>query len=613
MELVYLWISKYKNIENQGFNLNSKWQVEYNDQTKELKVEKRNPQPIANFFGEHISNVTAIVGENGAGKSTLLELLIWFTSFGIDNTMHRLFNEYKDIAFVFIKNIDKYNIIYSNIFDLKIITSHLYKVDIRILNILNNDTESSVYYAPFTDGYYKSFLLEEDLSRDKFNDTSATKVLYNCLEKNLNQKFITENLTKQIEFSKQIYNTENLPKIFLIPQYLSVFENIYLIDALIYQIEKNYTNNNKALLSSLGQYDNDKYFPTIINILRKINSQYNDNNIKKITKNIFLKCIYDFFMSVQMEISDREKLLSIIDSDNENKDIDILINKIYKYLSKNTSKWHKEYIDKIDKMRSFIYELSLLITITDNYLVLDVSKIDLDILTNIILEEKISKLFSDTTRVLDFDWIVKLNTPNEPLNLSTGEYFLFTMLSNIFYKFKSPNFYFIDEGDLGLHPNWQAQYLNILFDVINSLNTSKIHIIFTTHSPFVLSDLPRENVVFLEKDKSGKCQVVKNPMERPQTFASNIHTLFAEGFFMREGTIGHFAKSKIEKVLTYLSKDFDTISPEEMQEIRRIIDLIGEPIIKNKLLRMIEDRNTLTVDERINDLQAQIDELKKRK
>ena len=100
MELVYLWISKYKNIENQGFNLNSKWQVEYNDQTKELKVEKRNPQPIANFFGEHISNVTAIVGENGAGKSSLMDLLVVFTSLNAE--ISAIFLKQKEINSLFI-------------------------------------------------------------------------------------------------------------------------------------------------------------------------------------------------------------------------------------------------------------------------------------------------------------------------------------------------------------------------------------------------------------------------------------------------------------------------------------------------------------------------------
>jgi predicted ATPase len=224
-------------------------------------------------------------------------------------------------------------------------------------------------------------------------------------------------------------------------------------------------------------------------------------------------------------------------------------------------------------------------------------------------------------KIVDFSWATneKINI-NAPLYLlSTGEYSILSMLSRLYaaaQEKKTTYIYIIDEGEVSLHPNWQTKYLNILINTINEYSTNKIHLILATHSPFVLSDLPRENVVFLQKDTAGKCQVVKNPMERPQTFASNIHTLFAEGFFMREGTIGHFAKSKIEKVLTYLSKDPKEMNDKgksEYEEITKIINLIGEPLIKNKLLRMIQDRNTLTVDERINNLQAQIDELKKQK
>ena len=76
MEIVYLWVSEYKNIKNQGFNLSSKYHVTYDINNNKLDIQERNPQPIPNFFGENISNITAIVGENGAGKSTLMELLV---------------------------------------------------------------------------------------------------------------------------------------------------------------------------------------------------------------------------------------------------------------------------------------------------------------------------------------------------------------------------------------------------------------------------------------------------------------------------------------------------------------------------------------------------------
>ena len=76
MELVYLWVDKYKNIEKQGFNFSPRFTCEYDEDTKKLgKVvdkEKTGEFYPKNFFGENI-NVTAIVGENGSGKSRILE------------------------------------------------------------------------------------------------------------------------------------------------------------------------------------------------------------------------------------------------------------------------------------------------------------------------------------------------------------------------------------------------------------------------------------------------------------------------------------------------------------------------------------------------------------
>lgn len=73
MELVYLWVEDYKNIQKQGFNFSPRFRCKYDEASKELTIDE-NKDCLENFFGENI-NVTAIVGENGSGKSSLLEKL----------------------------------------------------------------------------------------------------------------------------------------------------------------------------------------------------------------------------------------------------------------------------------------------------------------------------------------------------------------------------------------------------------------------------------------------------------------------------------------------------------------------------------------------------------
>ena len=73
MELVYLWVEKYKNIENQGFNFSPRFNCHYDEDKNELTIDE-NDDYIENFFGDNI-NITAIVGKNGSGKSSLLKAI----------------------------------------------------------------------------------------------------------------------------------------------------------------------------------------------------------------------------------------------------------------------------------------------------------------------------------------------------------------------------------------------------------------------------------------------------------------------------------------------------------------------------------------------------------
>lgn len=111
----------------------------------------------------------------------------------------------------------------------------------------------------------------------------------------------------------------------------------------------------------------------------------------------------------------------------------------------------------------------------------------------------------------------------------------------------------LDEPDLTIHPIWQRNYLNDLIHFSKKIG-KKIHFIITSHSPFLISDLPKENVIFLEKykkdedknQKEGNCKIATPDIN--QTFGANIHTLLSNGFFMSDGLMGKFAKNKINEI-----------------------------------------------------------------
>ena len=145
----------------------------------------------------------------------------------------------------------------------------------------------------------------------------------------------------------------------------------------------------------------------------------------------------------------------------------------------------------------------------------------------------------------------------------------------------------------------------------------KHHIILVSHSPFLVSDLPRENIIFLDKDAEGNC-VVKAPQDMERTFGANIHSLYRSSFFM-DGVMGKFAEEKIDGVIKDLNGRFDAIEEERKEtrkkEMEYIIGQIGEPIIRNELRKMYNEKFHLfgSLDERIAKLEGELAELKSMK
>ncbi|PNV82564.1 MAG: hypothetical protein C0627_09210 [Sulfurimonas sp.] len=193
-------------------------------------------------------------------------------------------------------------------------------------------------------------------------------------------------------------------------------------------------------------------------------------------------------------------------------------------------------------------------------------------------------------------------------NLSTGEKTFFRLQISLLYQISNlkDTLYntiniFLDEIELTLHPLWQKKILQELIFSISKINTKKINLFFITHSPFILSDVPKENVIFLEKGK----QVYPNI----ETFGANIHTLLSHGFFMKDGLMGEFAKGKIEDVINYLNDKESTIKDND--EAQKLLNIIGEPIIKNQLQRMLDSKRLSKVDE-IDKIKSDMKSLAKR-
>ncbi|MCT7610126.1 ATP-binding protein [Aliarcobacter butzleri] len=191
-------------------------------------------------------------------------------------------------------------------------------------------------------------------------------------------------------------------------------------------------------------------------------------------------------------------------------------------------------------------------------------------------------------------------------DLSDGEKTIFTDLLIIYDELSQDNdkkFIVLDEPNNSFHPLWQQKYIKELVSIISKFDR-KVHIIITSHSPFILSDLPKENIIFLEKGK----QVY--PFEDgKQTFGANIHTLLSHGFFMKDGLMGEFAKDKIDTAIKYLNQKI--LTEDELNYCENIISIIGEPIIKRELQRKLDSKGLSKID-KIEEIEEQMKLLQNR-
>jgi len=110
--------------------------------------------------------------------------------------------------------------------------------------------------------------------------------------------------------------------------------------------------------------------------------------------------------------------------------------------------------------------------------------------------------------------------------------------------------FFLDEIEITVEPSFQRKMVKLVVDFINDFfKDNPCHIIFASHSPILLSDIPDSNVVFLEKDKDTGCTHVVDHKETGKTFGANIYSLYKNSFFMKEGLMGEFAENKINNII----------------------------------------------------------------
>ena len=108
----------------------------------------------------------------------------------------------------------------------------------------------------------------------------------------------------------------------------------------------------------------------------------------------------------------------------------------------------------------------------------------------------------------------------------------------------------LEEIELYFHPDLQRNFVKYLLDGIQQVDLSNIeaiNICIVTHSPFILSDIPTNNILLLDKNaNSNDCSNIL------KTFGANIHDMLKSSFFLDEGSIGGYVQWLINRIAVVL-------------------------------------------------------------
>jgi predicted ATPase len=201
-------------------------------------------------------------------------------------------------------------------------------------------------------------------------------------------------------------------------------------------------------------------------------------------------------------------------------------------------------------------------------------------------------------------------------DLSSGELQMLNSISTYLYHLRNLNYHvgnadlieysyvnlILEEVELYFHPEYQRQYVYRMLKQIEQMrldNIKAINIILVTHSPFILTDVPKNNVLFLQKGEPVHVM-------QENTFGANIHALLQNGFFLDGTPMGEFAKDKINMMFERLH--YGEYNEELFEEIK----LVSEPLLKTQLYQLYSLNKLVHQNPQYDELMERIKKLEDR-
>ncbi|EPC4021307.1 AAA family ATPase [Enterobacter kobei] len=577
MELIYSYLhSCWGESFTLGLNFSQKLHCEYDFAAKKIVIQAKKETRISDFFGSNISNVTAIVGRNGVGKSTILHLLglkkrdlsdiyrtdeaVWFCLYHIEGKYYavegissgELFDDCilqrrkgyfayilveRDGQLSYESHLQDYSSDFENtaiiLFNPRTKVRERYELEYNNYGFkrgyINNSTRATFEFLTFQTGF-PEFQNRTWYYELKINNTFR------------NNKIASEKSLRLFQH-KSFYTEEEFPLPFTnYPEKLNGNKEHFILHLMemlinehfIYAVEP---GRSEFLDEQVDQHLVERYLGEIGELF--------DGDLKNFSQ------VRNYLSKILLRFIDVTK--DLIGTD---EDINwITVVKVLESLPKEWFKNSEGYIH-------------LVIPCTP-----EASRYDV-----VSMLDELAKTY-----------IVSPVRSTAPL-MSSGQKALVEKISSIRYAISnhlSDNrvksiILLLDEYEEHLHPEWSRRFFDYLLTMLNQFNKSvTIQVVIATHAPYIISDLPKENIIKLEWKNYAR--VTENCHFG---FGSNIFDIICDSFFL-DNSLGAFARKKIDYVIETLASE-EPQGPEQLTECLRIIELVDDPYLQSKLQQLLD-------------------------
>lgn len=158
----------------------------------------------------------------------------------------------------------------------------------------------------------------------------------------------------------------------------------------------------------------------------------------------------------------------------------------------------------------------------------------------------------------------------------------------------------LDEIEICFHPEYQRTFVSKFVDLMKRTRLTEsfgINILVATHSPFVLSDIPQRNIMYLKKGHQlTEDELAADDVTNP--FCANINDILHQSFFLEKGFTGEFAKRKVLSLACYLNGEGNDDEWTAVKA-RSFINEIGEPLLREQLMEIYKESPVTGVRDKI--------------